>query len=445
MNLFLRLAVIVGALPVTLTNGTTADATQVMSDLNWIVNQVNANAAPLASAALVNANNNFTVVQSGIAATQPANFPIASQVQNSSFLTLSSTLGTNSLTGRIAALALGAYTSGQVFTFIPAQTNTGPATLSIDGLAATPILAQAAPLSGGELQRLSPVSVEFDVNGNFNLVNAGPTFSQVQNSALTTLTSALGSNQITTRSLLLPLTQYRAGQVFTFVPSQSNNPGSATLNVDGLGAKNIFAMGSASIGKELVINLPMAVQYDGVQFNLMTRQPGLVLLATASANNSATVDITNGITSAFDEYLVVVTNLITATDNVSFSLRVSEDGGATFKAGGTDYGHTRCVTIDGGAPGGAGGAVDAAIVLASALSNSKPFAVDVTFGAPSGTAGHKQFKWIAGYEPSASTIINVTGAGAFRLDNNAINAIRFLASSGNITSGTFALYGLRKT
>lgn len=38
---------IIGTLPITLTNGSTADATQVMSDFNFIVNQVNANANPL--------------------------------------------------------------------------------------------------------------------------------------------------------------------------------------------------------------------------------------------------------------------------------------------------------------------------------------------------------------------------------------------------------------
>lgn len=37
---------IVGTLPITLTNGTTADATQVMADLQFIVDQVNANALP---------------------------------------------------------------------------------------------------------------------------------------------------------------------------------------------------------------------------------------------------------------------------------------------------------------------------------------------------------------------------------------------------------------
>lgn len=40
---------IVGALPVTLTNGTTADASQVMANLNFIVNAVNANAQPAGS------------------------------------------------------------------------------------------------------------------------------------------------------------------------------------------------------------------------------------------------------------------------------------------------------------------------------------------------------------------------------------------------------------
>lgn len=39
---------IIGALPVTLSNGTTADATQVMTDFNWIVSQTNANGAALA-------------------------------------------------------------------------------------------------------------------------------------------------------------------------------------------------------------------------------------------------------------------------------------------------------------------------------------------------------------------------------------------------------------
>lgn len=149
---FFRLSVIVGALPVTLTNGTVADATQVMADLNWLVNQVNANAAPLANTALLNANNNFTVVQSGVAATSGANFPISSQVQNQNFNTLSSTLGTNTITARIAALPLTAYATGQVFRWVPAQTNTGAASITVDSAGSVNIFNMGSALIGGEMR-----------------------------------------------------------------------------------------------------------------------------------------------------------------------------------------------------------------------------------------------------------------------------------------------------
>ena len=173
--MMLRLYLIIGALPNTLINGTTADAVQVMADLNFIVNQVNANAAPLANTALTNANNNFTTVQSGQAATQPANFPTALQIENNSLQTLSSVLGTNTVTGRISAVPLGAYVSGQVFTFIPSNANTGATTLNVDGNGARAILNMGSALSGAELQSYKPAMVGFDGNLNaFDLLNGTP-------------------------------------------------------------------------------------------------------------------------------------------------------------------------------------------------------------------------------------------------------------------------------
>lgn len=172
MKNFFRLPVIIGALPVTLTNGTTADATQVMSDLNWIINQTNANAAPLATTALINANNNFSVVQSGIAATAAAHFPVASQVQNNAFNTLTSTLGTNALTARVAELPLGAFVSGQVFTFIPSQTNTGPSNVTIDSAGSSIIFSNGNTLIGGELVAGNQVSIARDAT-RLNLLSGG--------------------------------------------------------------------------------------------------------------------------------------------------------------------------------------------------------------------------------------------------------------------------------
>src|SRR3990167_9570244 len=99
---------IISALPVTLANATTADAAQVMQDLNHIVNQVNANASDATLVALLASANSFTAVQSGINATGVSNFPVASQIQNSVFLTLTSTLGTDTLTARSLLVPLSA-------------------------------------------------------------------------------------------------------------------------------------------------------------------------------------------------------------------------------------------------------------------------------------------------------------------------------------------------
>lgn len=171
---FLRLAVIIGTLPNNIQNGQTADAVPLMADLNWIVNQVNANAAQLSNVALLNAANSFTQVQSGIAATNPANFPIAAQVQNEVFNTLSSTLGTNTLTARIAALPLSAYAVGQVFTFFPAQQNTGAVTLNIDGVGAGAVQNAGQALTGGELGSI-PASVFVSATAPlFSLLNPPP-------------------------------------------------------------------------------------------------------------------------------------------------------------------------------------------------------------------------------------------------------------------------------
>lgn len=169
MNIF-RLPVIVGTLPVTLTNGTTADATQVMTDLNWLVNQVNANAAPLSGVALLASANTFTQVQSGVSATAPANFPIATQVQNWAFNTLSSTLGTNSITSRVIGMTLPAYGAGQVFNFLPSQPNTGPVTMAIDGLAARDVFAMGSALAGYEFTPGVPAQL-VDDGTRLNLVS----------------------------------------------------------------------------------------------------------------------------------------------------------------------------------------------------------------------------------------------------------------------------------
>ena len=162
MRDYFRLPVIISSLPNTLTNGTTADASQVMANFNQIVSQVNANAVAAGTVALLAAANTFTQVQSGVAATGAANFPIVSQVRDMVFNTLTSTLGTNTVTARIAALALSGYASGQVFTFVPSQTNTGPMTLNVNGAGAASITRFGTNVTGGSVVANVPVMVRYE-------------------------------------------------------------------------------------------------------------------------------------------------------------------------------------------------------------------------------------------------------------------------------------------
>jgi hypothetical protein len=63
------------------------------------------------------------------------------------------------------------------------------------------------------------------------------------------------------------ITAYVAGQRFYFIPASSNS-GATTVAVSGLAVKNIFAGNAACVGGEIVASVPVALIYDGTQFQL---------------------------------------------------------------------------------------------------------------------------------------------------------------------------------
>lgn len=89
----------------------------------------------------------FTGAGNGVARTDFATY---GQLQDSSGTLLSAVAGTNTVTATLTNLA--AYVAGQVFTLVPAVTNTGAVTLNINALGAIAITkGGATALSGGEL------------------------------------------------------------------------------------------------------------------------------------------------------------------------------------------------------------------------------------------------------------------------------------------------------
>lgn len=104
---------------------------------------------------------------------------------------LTSVAGTNSITAT-ATPTLTAYATGAIYSFIAANTNSGAATLSIDGLTATSITKNGSvALSAGDIQSGKMMLVEYD-GTTFQLVNNIVYGGSITNGTIVSLTSPLG-------------------------------------------------------------------------------------------------------------------------------------------------------------------------------------------------------------------------------------------------------------
>jgi microcystin-dependent protein len=150
---FAQAQIVTVPLPVTLTNGTLADANQVMSDFNAIVTGVNTNGAKNG------ANSDITSLS-------VLSTPITPAQGGSSVYTGNDTGSANAYV--VATMTPINFTlrSGNTINFIPSASNTGPSTLVGAGTTATAILRQTAtglqPLAGGEIITGQSAQVIYD-------------------------------------------------------------------------------------------------------------------------------------------------------------------------------------------------------------------------------------------------------------------------------------------
>jgi len=168
-------------------------------------------------------------------------------------------------------------------------------------------------------------------------------------------------------------------------------------------------------------------------------------ISSATASASATVELT-GISSTYDHYEVRITDVVPATDGQNLNMRTSTDGGSTYESGAStyrfavEYGqssseahsdnigtttYARLMDTVGNAAGEGGHAV-------------------VNLAGCSGTAINKTWWVHAMYVDSSGNARGFSGIG-MRDAVADIDAVQFLFQSGNIASGTFALYGLAKS
>jgi hypothetical protein len=171
---------------------------------------------------------------------------------------------------------------------------------------------------------------------------------------------------------------------------------------------------------------------------------GSAVLASGTISAAATLDIALDGLTQFKSFRLILRDIVPATDGAFPWARVSDDGGSTFEADASDYawGYNEDELASVESKTFTGDGADSEIQLSGAVGSTSPehcsFIID--FQNPHGTTLSKEFTW-TGFKLDASAAkFGVTGSGLFVATDD-ITDIRFLFSTGNITSGSYTLIG----
>lgn len=170
-----------------------------------------------------------------------------------------------------------------------------------------------------------------------------------------------------------------------------------------------------------------------------------VLLDTKTASSSATIDFTSYIDSTFKQYIVEWDGVKSSSPGNGLQMRISTDGGSTWKSGASDYAYSLHYWSSGATTN----------TVQSSTGVASMNCCVATIGSTTNTAGSGTVKCFNPADSARffsihteSTVVNSStsvwgsrGVGNYTTAG-AVNAFRFLMQSGNIVSGTFRLYGV---
>jgi len=168
--------------------------------------------------------------------------------------------------------AVTQYVAGLEFRFKAATANTSAATLNVGGIGAKTIKKNKnLDLVTGDITTNYIAAVIYDATTEqFQLIETAPPKISISSKEIYA-TSTTG-NTAWAVALSPAATAYTAGLVVNFKPDTGG--GHPTLNVNGLGAKNVYTYRSGTLGAantgDIVANQLCTVIYDGTQFQLQS-------------------------------------------------------------------------------------------------------------------------------------------------------------------------------
>jgi len=183
-------------------------------------------------------------------------------------------------------------------------------------------------------------------------------------------------------------------------------------------------------------------------YNASVATGGMVLISSQTANNSASISFTSGISSTYKEYQFWFVDIHARTDNATFQFNMSTDSGS-------NYNVTKTTTLFRAFHDEADTVTGLGYITANDLAQSTSFQgliEAIGNGADETGAGTLTL-----FNPASTTYVKhfISDANSYRSDDillcwkvagygnttSAVNALQFKMSSGNF-DGTILLYGI---
>jgi hypothetical protein len=175
--------------------------------------------------------------------------------------------------------------------------------------------------------------------------------------------------------------------------------------------------------------------------------PGaMILIATATASSSTSISFTS-IPSGYDQYVVTLANVLPATNGDQLYLQIGETGSCTIET--ADYNwYGGVFNSEGLSYNGLNGDTQIDLTFtAGGIVNTSGLGVSGNIDLYS-LGSSSLYKYFAGtityFEDGGVDTVNTIG-GRYTGDKNAITCVQFYMSTGNISSGKFALYGIKNS
>lgn len=178
----------------------------------------------------------------------------------------------------------------------------------------------------------------------------------------------------------------------------------------------------------------------------------LVLLASGTANVSASLIFTSIPNATYDEFMLVGVNILPATNGSGLNMLLSIDNGSTYETAASSYHYANRGHVTDNSAADSNSTVATVIAIGgTGISNTASgggISFVLNIHNPASTNKNKHLSWHASNANSASaTFTSTTGIGvgiSANLTNNDVDAVKFQMGAGNITSGVIYLYGIRK-